>query len=65
MKSKNNNENNSNVLSFQETFPITLTYKNNKEDKVCYFQCEDHLKSYLKLHKLNKNSYSITKTKPK
>lgn len=50
---------------FHETFPITLTFKKDKDNRVCYFQCEEHLQSYLSRYKLNKSTYSITKTKPR
>jgi hypothetical protein len=54
-----------NTLPFHETFPITLTYKKDKDNRVCYFQCEEHLQSYLTRYKLTKSMYSITKTKPR
>lgn len=48
---------------FHESFPLTLTFKEDKEKKVCYFQCKEHLDSYIKRYKLKKSSISIEKTK--
>lgn len=50
---------------FHEFFPITLSYKEGKESKVCYFVCQEHLKKYLDRYKIKKGSYSVTKTKPR
>lgn len=48
---------------FHEVFPITLEFKEDKDKKVCYFQCEEHLKSYLNRYKFKKGSYKTSKTK--
>ena len=50
--------------SFHETFPIKFTHKQKdmKEMKVCYFQCEEHMKKYIKRYGLRKNAYKISKT---
>lgn len=61
----NSEKTNFSVLPFHKTFPITLTYKKDKENKICYFQCEEHMKSYVLRYKLNKNNYVITNTKEK
>jgi hypothetical protein len=53
------------TLSFHETFPFTLIHKDGKEDKVCYFVCQEHLDKYIFRYKLNKKDYTISKTKPK
>jgi len=50
---------------FHEVFPVTLSYKEGKDEKICYFVCEDHLKKYLDRYKIKKGSYSVTKTKPR
>jgi hypothetical protein len=51
--------------SFHETFPITLKYLKCDEKKVCYFQCEEHMKTYIERSKLKKNQYKLEKTLPK
>lgn len=50
---------------FHESFPFTLTFNKDKEKKVCYFQCKEHLDSYLKRYKFKKTDYSIKKTEPR
>lgn len=50
---------------FHEAFPITLILKEDKDKKICCFQCKDHLDLYIKKHKLKKNSFIIEKTKPR
>ena len=49
---------------FHEVFPIKFTHKQKetKEMKVCYFQCEEHMKKYIKKYSLKKSWYKITKT---
>lgn len=54
-----------NVLPFHETFPIKLTYKEGKEEKVCCFMCKEHLQSYIKRYKLKKTQVKIEKTPPR
>jgi hypothetical protein len=51
--------------SFHETFPLTLEFKEGKDKKLCMFQCQEHLDSYLKRYKLKKNQYKVYPTKPK
>ncbi|MFZ9740750.1 MAG: hypothetical protein ACO3CQ_02540 [Candidatus Nanopelagicaceae bacterium] len=49
---------------FHEVFPYTL--KHLKDDKkVCYFQCEEHMKKYVERAKLNKKEYKVESTKPR
>ena len=50
---------------FHEFFPLTLSYKEGKDAKICYFVCQEHLKKYLDRYKIKKGSYSVTKTKPR
>lgn len=51
-------------LKFHEVFPIKLEHldKSINEKKVCYFQCKEHLESYLKRYKLKKGKYAISET---
>ena len=56
---------NYNLPPFHETFPIKLIHKDEKEDKVCYFMCKEHLQSYINRHKLKKNQVKIEKTPPR
>ena len=50
---------------FHEFFPITLSHKEGKDIKICYFVCQEHLKKYLERYKIKKGSYTTTKTKPR
>jgi hypothetical protein len=50
---------------FHEVFPLTLEYLNDKDKKICYFQCKEHLDSYVKRNKLNKKQYKLSKTLPR
>jgi hypothetical protein len=49
--------------SFHECFPLTLVHKDGKEEKVCYFVCQEHLDKYITRYKLNKKDYTISETK--
>jgi hypothetical protein len=49
--------------SFHECFPLTLVHKDGKEEKVCYFVCQEHLDKYITRYKLNKKDYTISDTK--
>lgn len=52
--------------SFHTVFPITLEYKDKDgTNKVCYFQCEEHLEKYLTRYKLKKKDVKIEPTIPK
>jgi hypothetical protein len=50
---------------FHIAFPVKLTHKDGKEEKVCYFMCKEHLQSYVKRHKLKKNQVKIENTPSK
>jgi len=51
------------VPPFHESFPLTLVHKDRKEEKVCYFVCQEHLDKYITRYKLNKKDYTISETK--
>lgn len=51
--------------TFHESFPFTLFHKEDKEKKVCYFQCKEHMDSYMKRGKLNIKDVVIEDTVPK
>lgn len=53
------------VEPFHIMLPLTLKYKEGKDDKVCYFQCQEHLDKYISRYKLKPNTYTVTKTQPK
>lgn len=53
------------VDPFHVMLPLTLKYYEGKEEKVCYFQCQEHLDKYLSRYKLKPNTYKVTKTQPK
>ena len=53
-----------NLSPFHEAFPIKVTHQDGKEEKICYFACEEHLESYLKRCKLKKNQIKKEKTPP-
>lgn len=63
--SNESQKNKDHIPQFHECFPITLTFKEDKEKKVCYFQCKEHIDSYIKRYKLKKSDISIKKTEPK
>lgn len=53
-------------MTFHETFPLTLEYKDiDGTNKVCYFQCKEHLEKYLLRYKLKKKGVKIEPTKPR
>lgn len=41
------------------TFPYRLEFGEKKNLTICWFQCEEHLDSYLKRYKLNKKKVKI------
>jgi hypothetical protein len=49
---------------FHEVFPYTLKHLKDYK-KVCYFQCEEHMKKYIERAKLNKKEYKIESTEPR
>lgn len=50
---------------FHEVFPHTLKHLKSDDKKICYFQCEAHMKAYIQRAKLNKKEYKIELTQPK
>ena len=52
-----------------QNFPIRLEYKEIKDKKLCFFECEEHLKKYVDRHKLKLKDltiqYNSDKIKPK
>ena len=53
------------VEPFYIMFPIKLTHKDGKDEKVCYFMCKEHLQSYVKRYKLKKDQVKIETTPPR
>ena len=53
------------VEPFHIMFPIKLTHKDGKDEKVCYFMCKEHLQSYVKRYKLKKDQVKIETTPPR
>jgi hypothetical protein len=53
------------VPPFHECFPFTLHLLNDKEKRVCYFVCEEHMKSYIKRYKLKTKEIKIEGTTPR
>jgi hypothetical protein len=50
---------------FHEVFPYTLKHLKSDDKKVCYFQCEEHMKKYIERSNLNKKEYKIESTEPR
>lgn len=42
------------------TFPYRLELKEGKENRVCWFECQEHVDRFLKRQQLKKNSYTLT-----
>ena len=42
-----------------ETFPIRLEHKDNKDKKVCWFQCKDHFEKYVTRYKIRPNECKV------
>ena len=53
------------TLPFHEFFPLTLVHTEQKQEKICYFVCKEHLNKYVSRYNLNKKDYTITKTEPR
>ena len=53
---KKSNEN----LFPYEKFPVRLEYSDDRESKICWFECEEHLQKYLEKYKLSKKPTKIT-----
>jgi hypothetical protein len=51
--------------TFDVVFPLTLKFMEGKEEKVCYFQCQEHLDKYLIRSGLKPKEYKVSKTVPK
>lgn len=41
-----------------DEFPWKLTYKDGKETRKCFFQCEEHMKKQIQRSKLKKNQFT-------
>lgn len=48
-----------------EGFPYRLEYADGKEEKICWFTCEDHLKKYIDRYKPTNASIQTIKQKTK
>jgi hypothetical protein len=48
-----------------EGFPYRLEYTDGKEEKICWFTCEDHLKKYIDRYKPTNASIQTIKSKTK
>jgi predicted DNA binding CopG/RHH family protein len=44
-----------------EKFTIRLEHNEGKSQKLCWFECDEHLQKYLTRHKLKKKDANITK----
>ena len=42
-----------------ENFPIRLEYKDGKDSKICWFECEEHLQKHLDRYKLKKKDITV------
>lgn len=42
------------------SFPFRLDLKEGKENRVCWFECQEHVNRYLSRHKLKKKDYVLT-----
>jgi hypothetical protein len=58
-------ENHYDLPPFHISFPLTLDLVNDPEKRKCFFQCKEHLDTYLKRHNLKKKDYKVSKTSPK
>jgi hypothetical protein len=52
------------VISTSEKFPYSnfiyrLELKDGKENRVCWFEYQEHVDRYLKRHNLKKNQYDL------
>ena len=43
-----------------DQFPWKLVYKDGKETKKCYFECEAHRKKYIDRYKLKKKNIKLS-----
>jgi hypothetical protein len=42
-----------------ENFPFRLSFNDKKNTTICWFECQQHLDSYVNLHKLNIKDFII------
>lgn len=42
-----------------EKFPIRLEYTDNKDLRICWFECEEHFKKHVQRYKLNPKNYKV------
>lgn len=52
------------VISTGEKFPYSnfiyrLELKEGKENRVCWFECQEHVNRFLKQHNLKKKQYTL------
>lgn len=50
---------------FHEVFPFHLQYKEGKNTKNCYFQCQAHMDKHIERYKLKKSEITIGATEPR
>ena len=48
-----------------EGFPYRLEYTDGKDERVCWFMCEEHLQKHIERHKPTNASIQTVKRKPK
>jgi hypothetical protein len=53
------------ISSVGEKFPyqnfiFRLEVKEGKDNKVCWFECQEHVSRFLNRHKLKKKDYTLT-----
>lgn len=41
-------------------FPYRLEYMEDKDKKICFFQCENHMEKHITRHKLNRKTCKIS-----
>jgi hypothetical protein len=41
-------------------FPYRLEHKEGKDNKICFFQCEEHMNKYLQRTKIKKKDYKVS-----
>jgi len=41
-------------------FPYRLEYMEDKDKKICFFQCENHMDKHITRHKLNRKTCKIS-----
>jgi hypothetical protein len=43
-----------------QNFTFRLEVKEGKDNKVCWFECQEHVNRFLDRHKLKKKDYTLT-----